>query len=313
MNNEHKIAPVMLVLCLILGVTSCSREGVKTKELVAAPVPDVIAQNKGNVIVALFGIPGCPGTDQAIPFLEEYSKTKPKGVVVCRVDVPFPGEKLDKARNISPNINYALDNDRAIAGRLEFFFYPTLYILDKDGIVRFAGGCEPDRVRTMVSEILSEGPSVEKKMYTPQLVNVGEIIPDIKMPDMEGKETSLSSLCSNYGSVLFFSSTACVFSVSALNDLEKLKKDFADKKFSRVIVSFGQGVNEVKGFYSEKSPGSIVVIDADKSVSTKYFGVPAVPFLYILDKDRKVLDRRPFAYDVAKTAISKAYGTDGCG
>ncbi|MDD4871191.1 MAG: hypothetical protein PHR77_11585, partial [Kiritimatiellae bacterium] len=52
---------------------------------------------------------------------------------------------------------------------------------------------------------------------------------------------------------------------------------------------------------------------ADKSVSTKYFGVPAVPFLYILDKDRKVLDRRPFAYDVAKTAIAKAYGTDGLG
>jgi hypothetical protein len=283
-------------------VASCAMGGGD----ISPSVPCIISQNKGNVIVALLGMQGCPGTEQATPFLAEFSRTKPEGVVVYRVDVPLQGKSLEKAENVSSSINYLVDNDGAIANWFEFFFYPTLYIMDRDGVVRFTGGCEPEKVRAMVSELLSEKPGSEKTMYTPPLVKVKEVIPNFRISDVNNKKTSLDALCASNGAILFFSATTCGFSVRALSGLETLKKDFKDDKLNYVIVSFGQDAKTVHDVYSRKSPGSIVIIDTDKSVSAKYFGVSAVPFFYVLNKNRVVMDRHPFVYETAKAAIAKA-------
>lgn len=301
-----------VVLCAVtMIVASCGPSGDRRPP----SVPDIVSRNKGNVIVALLGMEGCPGTEKATLFLSEFSKTKPDGVVVCRVDVPLRGRSLRKADNVSSNINYTIDNDRKSAAWFDFFFYPTLYIVDKDGVVRFTGGCEPEEVKAMVAEILSEAPCVKKKMYTLPLAKAGEVIPDFRIAGADNKEVSLGALCATNGAILFFSTTTCGFSISALDDLEKLKQDFK-KKFGCVIVSFGQDAETARDVYSNKSPGTIVVIDADKSVSRKHFGVSAVPFFYVLNKDRTVIGCGPFVYGSAKAALHRAFGTGrgtGCG
>lgn len=312
---------ILLVFCMIgLAVLdlSYSLGETETVKQIVKPIPasDVIMQNKGNVVVALLGMEGCPGTETATTFLADFSKTKPEGVRICRVDVPLPGRKVEKAGNVSSALEYLVDNDRTLARRLEFFFYPTLYIMDRDGVVRFSGGCDPDKVRMMATELASEPAGAEKKMYTPPLVRVGEIIPDFNIGDINGKEVSLGKLCGQDGAILFFGSTYCPFSLDATADLERLKKDFADRKLSYVVVSFGQTADKVREVYARETPGSVVVIDADKSVSGRQFGVSAVPFFYLLDKNRKVLDRCPFVYDSVKSAIVKAQGKangTGCG
>ena len=278
-------------------------------------IPDIVTQNKGKVIVALLGMEGCPGTEAATPFLAEYSKSGQNGVVVYRVDVPVRGKSLAKAKDIDPAINYVVDNKRAIADWVEFFFYPTLYIIDNNGAVRFSGGCEPEKVKTMVAEILRESPDAEKKMYTPPLARVGAVIPDFKINDIDNKETSLGAVCKDKGAILLFSATTCPFSVNALGDFEKLKKKHKDK-INFALVALGQDAATVRDVYSTKSPGSIVLIDSDKSASLKNFSVSAVPFFYVLNKDRKVVERRPFVYDMANAAISTALGKSsggGCG
>ena len=311
-----KVLTIAIIFSTPMTVASCgkqrtpsSRQAEETEKL--TPGSDMILRNRGKVIVALLGMQGCPGTEHATLFLEKYSKTRPEGVFACRIDVPVPGKRVERAGNISSSVNYALDDGRVIAGRLEFFFYPTLYILDREGLVRFAGGCEADRVEAMVSEILSEKPGMEKKMYSAPLAKVGDIIPDFKIPTAEGGETSMDALCKDSGAILYFSSTACGFSMEALADIERLKKNFASNRWEYAIISFGEDAKTIGNVYSEKSAGTKVVMDVDKSLSEKYFGVSAVPFFFVLDKNRKVVDRRPFVYETARAAIAKALGVAG--
>lgn len=308
-----------LLVAMAMLVSSCGLLGPNAGGTARpVPVPEVVAQNKGKVIVVLLGMEGCPGTEAATSFLTRYSKSKPEGVAVYRIDVPLRGKSLGPASNLDPALNYLVDGRRTAAAWFEFFFYPTLYIVNKDGVVRFAGGCEPEKVKAMVSEILCEKPDSEKKMYTPPLARVGSNIPDFKIMDLDGKETSLGSVCKDKGALLIFSSTTCPFSVNALDDFEKLKKRYG-RKTGFAIVAFGENAATVKSVYSEKSPGSTVLIDADKSLSTKYFSVSAVPFFYVLDKGRNVVERRPFVYDSARAGISMllggkaAGGSRGCG
>jgi peroxiredoxin len=202
-----------------------------------------------------------------------------------------------------------LDNDRIAAGKVEFFFYPTTYILDRDGEVRFAGECDIEKIKTMVAEISAEPAGAKKKMYTPKTLDVGSVAGDVSLPDADGRQVKLSSICTNGGAILFFSTTTCPFSVKALDDLERVKADFKTNKLSAVIVSFGQSAADVKALYAEKSPGSVILIDADKKISTDSFGVSAVPYFYVIGSDMKVAGRSPFVYDTARAAVAKAVGS----
>ncbi len=271
---------------------------------------DIISQNKGKVLVVLMGMEGCPGTEEATPFITEYSKSKPEGVAVCRIDVPPPGKKIGKASGISKDLSYVIDNDRTIADRLEFFFYPTTFVLDRDSVIRFSGDCRPDEIKKMVSEILAEKPGAEKKMYTPPLVKIGDSVPDFKISSAEGKEVLLKDVCGDNGAIIFFGAKSCPFSVAAVSDLAKLKQDFKDSRFNYAVMSFGEGPESFKDLYKEKLPGSIVMVDKDKSVSTGKFGVSAVPFFYVMDKDMKVVERKPFQYESARAAIAKSLGVE---
>mgnify|MGYP001608205999 CR=1 FL=1 len=311
MKNCDSTVLAVSLCAMALMMASCAMTGGKAA---VRPLPDLIGQNKGNVVVALLGMKGCQGTEKATAFLSEFSATKPAGVKVCRVDVPLQGRSLKRADNVGSGIDYRVDDRRTAAEWFEFFFYPTLYIVDREGVVRFAGDCEPEKVKDMVAGILSETSGAPKKMYTQPLVAVNETIPDFRIPDIDNKETSLSSLCKSNGVILLFSATTCGFSVDALSDLETLEKDFKCDKLGYVIVGFGQDANAVRDVYSKKSPGATVVIDADKSISAKHFGVSAVPFFYLLDQNRVVKDRRPFVYGTAKAAVAKALGKgDGAG
>jgi len=306
----------------VIGAVSCSNTAVnETKPIVRVdkPVspPDPVMNGKGSVVVALLGMAGCPGTEAATKFLSEFSATKKDGVKICRIDVPLAGKVLEPAGDIAASLEYVVDQDRKIADRLDFFFYPTLYIMDREGVVRFSGGCEPDKVKTMVAELVAEVPGATKKMYTQPSVKVGDMVEDFNIPNAEGTSVSLSDLCGDTGVMIFFGSTTCPFSMEAIDDLERLKKDYAAAKLAYAVVSFGQTADKVRDVYQQKTPGTRLVIDSDCSISKKYFGVAAVPFFCLLDKDLKVLGCGPFVYDSAKAAVAnqndRAAGATGAG
>ncbi len=244
-----------------------------------------------------------------MPFLTEYAKEKHEGLAVVRVDVPMQaGGSVREPASLDSELNYVVDSNRVVADKMEFFFYPTLYIVDKDGVVRYRGECEEEKIRKIVSEILTENPSSPKKMYTPPLLEIGSRVADFTGTTIGRKKTSLNKLKGKTATFLFFGATTCPFSVKAAGNLPALSSEFKTKGVGFVIVNFGQSANEIRSVYSEKAAGLTVIVDADSTISEKTFKVPAVPFFYVLDKDLKVLERKPFTVAAAKTAIGKNFG-----
>jgi len=114
----------------------------------AGSLQDILTQHRGQVLVLLLGRDGCPGTANATLVLDAYAAAQTKGIAVLRLDVSLPGEELKLAGKWSHGFNRLLDKDRRVADELEFFYYPTLYIFDREGIQRFAGGCDKDNSST---------------------------------------------------------------------------------------------------------------------------------------------------------------------
>jgi hypothetical protein len=88
----------------------------------------------------------------------------------------------------------ALDKDRKLAEKLDFFYYPTLYVFDRDSELRFAGGCDAQRLPEMVAEIAGEKPGAPKKMYSLTQPAAGAAAPAFSARSLDGKDVALESL-----------------------------------------------------------------------------------------------------------------------
>lgn len=272
-----------------------------------APV-DPLAGYRGKTLVLLMGMPGCAGTVKASGFLAEYSREKPEGVAVVRLDVAPPGDSLAEPKGGDAGFAHKLDRDRTVADRLEFFFYPTLYILDKDGKVRFRGGCEPDRVKEMVAEIAAERPGAPKRVYTPPLPAVGTAAAAFAGKDLGGKDVRLDMLRGKAATLLFFGSTACPYSKDAVSSLPALAAEFKGKGAAVAVVNIGQAPKAIRPFYARQAPRITVVADETSDIGEKKYGVRTVPFFYVLDKAGKIAARRPFTPGAARVALAKTLG-----
>ena len=267
----------------------------------------VLEQHRGQVLVLLLGMEGCSGTERATPMLAEFDRAKPAGVVVYRIDVPPPGRRIRPASNLPAGLNYAVDRDRALAMRLEFFFYPTFFILDREGEVRFSGGCEAASLRRMTEEILAEPRGSEKRFYTPQLARVGQLVPDMTVRTIAGAEVALHDLCDTNGVFVYFASSGCPFSREGLAAMEVVKQRFKASGLRFVAVGFGDTADECSSRLYGHSPGMVFLEDPEKILGGQ-FGVTGVPVFFILDKDLRVKERHPFTPDAATMALSHALG-----
>jgi thiol-disulfide isomerase/thioredoxin len=270
--------------------------------------PDVIARRRGKVLVLLLGMPGCPGTGRAAEFLAGYADTKPGGVALLHLDVPAPGDSLPVPEGGSDEFPHELDAGRRAAEWLEFFYYPTLYVLDAEGVERFQGGLEPGRFEEMVAAVLAEKPGDEKHVFTPPLPKVGSAAPEFSGSDLEGKPVTLAGLRGKKATLLFFGSPGCPFSAEATSALPPLAKEYGPKGAAVAVVDVGGSADEVRDFYTESAPGITVVADPERKISGGGYAVRGVPFFYVLDAGGKIAARKPFTAEAAAAELASALG-----
>jgi peroxiredoxin len=271
-------------------------------------VPEVISRHRGRVLILLLGMPGCPGTAKAAEFLGRYARTKPEGVALLHLDVPPPGRLLPAPEAGSDEFPHELDAGRKVADRLEFFYYPTLYVLDGEGRERYQGGCEPGRLEEMVAAILAEKPGDEKHVFTRPLPKVGSVAPDFSGEDLGGKAVTLAHLRGKKATLLFFGSPDCPFSADATSALPPLAKKFGPKGAAVAVVDVGGTADGVRDFYTESAPGITVVADPERKISDGGYAVRGVPFFYVLDAGGKIAARRPFTGAAATAELAGALG-----
>jgi peroxiredoxin len=267
----------------------------------------LLSTHKGRVLVLLLGMQDCPGTRAATEFLTGYAGEMPEGASVVRLDVPPPGGQLEEAGAAKLPFACGVDRDRLVASKLDFFYYPTLYILDRDGEVRFTGECDPERVPQMVAEILAERPGEPKHVYTPPLPAVGTAPPAFSGTTLDGETVTLDELRGQKATVLIFARTACSFTVEALPSMQQLANDFRDKEVTVVVVNGSEPAETIRLIYAGQAPGMTVIDDGTGEISASYSG-NAVPYSFVLDGEGRVAARMPYTFDDATRAVNELLG-----
>ena len=273
-----------------------------------APKADPLKAFEGNVLVLLMGKPGCPGTEKGTAFLRDYHRTKPDGVALARIDVPPPGGVIRKPADWHGLHAYAIDGDRALAERLDFFFYPTLYLFDRDGEMRYAGAFDPEALPELAEFLADEAPGAEKEMLSPVLPARGAVAEAFEGETDRGDHVTLGKLLGDKGTLLLFGSTTCPFSKAAVESVPGLTRSFASRGVNTVIVNVGVSEASLSTFYGSRAPGVPVIKDEDAYIGKELYGIQGVPFCFILDHEGKVTDRMPFDADSARNALSALFG-----
>jgi len=271
----------------------------------------------GRVLVLLLGMEGCNGTHAATEFLKKYVEQLPDGASIVRLDVPPPVGEFKTADAAKLPFACGIDKDRLIAEQLDFFYYPTLYIFDRDGELRFSGGCDPERVPQMVAEIAGEAPGgeapaaeaagAEKHTYTPPLPAVGTTAPAFTGTTLDGKTVALDELRGTNATVLIFAKTKCRFTMRAFPGMKQLADGFRDKGVSLAIVNRGEPVDVIRPIYAERAPGVTVVVDESREITNAY-SVTAAPFVFLLDAEGRIVARMPYTFDDATRAVNELLG-----
>jgi peroxiredoxin len=321
---KYLIIVACLVVTLAVGIfvlrPSETRNTVEKKtkpqpNAVASEITEsFLADHRGKVLVLLMGMESCPETKRMTPLLESFRKSQSDDVAVARVDVPPPGESLQPRGDWPYTYSYELDHNSVLARQLEFFYYPTLYVIDRDGEVRYAGGYEAEKLGSMVTAIVSEPRGLANKtMYTPPLPAVGTQAPDFVCMDIMGEKRELSSLLGKKATLLFFGSTSCPFSVKALADLRNLAATLGKDGLSVVVINKKEPADSVRKVYEAEEPNVPVVLDANGAICETY-GVKPVPFQFVLDSRGIITQRGPFTAANATNALTPLLGSSvsGC-
>jgi thiol-disulfide isomerase/thioredoxin len=268
---------------------------------------NLLEQSRGHVLVLLMGMEGCPGTQHGTEVLAEYAAKRPAGVTVVRVDAPPPAEELTPAPEWKHPYAYVLDARRELANRLEFFFYPTLYVLDGEGAVRYSGKLDLDDLQQMVREIQMERSGVQKKIFTPPLPPVGAPGAGFKTKRLDGSPVDLAGLRGPKGVFLYFTSTSCPFSVRGLPVMARLAERYKEKGVGFAVINKQEAVENVKKVCAENAPGIPAIVDTDASIC-KAYGVEPVPFFFVLDGKGAIAARKPFTPEAAQAALNRLLG-----
>jgi len=291
--------PVVLTLAALL-VAACGGEK-DPADPPAAPTFDSPAAfldaQAGKVVVLVMGMEGCANTMAASKALVAMAPDLPEDVATARIDAPPPGGTVDAVEGWKHAPWYGLDAEREVADRLDFFFYPTIYVLDREGGIRYAGGMEVAKLKEVVDAVRAEKPGDEKQIFTPPLVAIGDAGPAIGEFEFERDGPTL----------VFFNSVSCPFSTKALEELVDVELFFGKHDIQYVVVEISKQGAKAKKLHEDNEVSGDLVHDAQGAIGEAY-GVSAAPFFYVLDDTGTVTARAPYTALAAKQALGALLG-----
>jgi peroxiredoxin len=127
---------------------------------------------------------------------------------------------------------------------------------------------------------------------TPFDVSVGAEVEDFKLPDLDGKERSLSSLKGKQGTVLIFISVQCPVS-NAYNDrMEKLAMEYKARGINVIGINSNatESVAAAKQHAAESGFSFPILKDHGNKIADR-LGAQVTPEAYFLDEENRLLYR----------------------
>ncbi len=134
--------------------------------------------------------------------------------------------------------------------------------------------------------------SVKLKGY-----NVGDVVTDFSLKNVDGKMVSLKDYKNSRGFIIIFTSNTCSYSVAYEDKIINLDKKYKNKGFPVIainsndpVASPGDSHEKMQERAKEKSFTFPYLFDEDQNVLLK-FGVNKTPYAYVLEKrnDRMII------------------------
>ena len=311
----------LLIFCAVL-ISSCKKRE-DTFTYVSKPrkcIEPIRKKYPGQVLVLLFGREKCPGTKKATAVLDEYMKRKPEGVTVLRVDVPLPGQAFAPEGEWTHSFERTADPRRVIADQLSFFYYPTLYIFDKDAVLRFSGGCDLHEFPAVVKKIIAEKKGEKKRLFSKAMPAAGSSAPDFSAKTTDGLSVTLRSLSAEKGLCLFFTRASCSFSLKELDNMHSLIKPLESEGIATALIVQDEGKDALDPFLKYKE-SMIIIPDTGNTIFNKY-DVSVTPYFYFIDGCGKIFSHRSFTKGAVlntmtgylqETQIKDSFNVQGAG
>lgn len=167
-----------------------------------------------------------------------------------------------------------------------------------DEILAQAGGRPKNGGETKKSTPLAPPPSGSAEIAAVLLteqhrdmckVFVGDQMPEVELPDLDGDETKLSSLYGAAATVVYFWNDERALALAGLADLEHdVVKNFGDHGVQVVGIAVGETADDVRHRMADAEAEYPQLIDADRSAFLK-MGSEKLPRVYFLDSGGKIL------------------------
>ena len=123
-------------------------------------------------------------------------------------------------------------------------------------------------------------------------VNIGSIAPDWSLKTKEGETLSYYEDSDNKVSVILFWATWCPYCATLMPHLEVVYRKYRSKglKFYAIDIFEDGKLNPVEYFDSREFSYTLL-LDGDEVANT--YGVKGTPGLFVVDKDKKIIYKRP--------------------
>ncbi|MBD0369328.1 MAG: thioredoxin family protein [Pyrinomonadaceae bacterium] len=121
---------------------------------------------------------------------------------------------------------------------------------------------------------------------------VGSVVADFKLPDVDGKEHSLSSLKGKNGTALIFIGVQCPVSNAYNERMEKLAQDYKARGINVIGINANstESVTEVKAHASSHNLTFTILKDNGNKIADA-LGAGHTPEAYLLDTGNKIVYR----------------------
>ena len=228
----------------------------------------------GKQVMLLFTDPNCGPCNALLPEVGRWQEEHSEKLTVALISRGEVEENRTKAQEHALQ-NILLQEDWEVSERYQVGGTPSAVLVGPEGKVNSSVASGPDAIRGLVAPLLRPQAPI------PVTKKVGEVAPEVKLPDLEGNTIKLEDFRGEETLILFWN-PGCGFCQRMLRDLKELEENPPEGTPKLLVVSAGpEEANREMGL------ASAVVLDQQFAVG-RAFGASATPSGVLVDAKGKV-------------------------
>lgn len=225
-------------------------------------------------VMLIFTDPNCGPCNALLPDIGRWQEEHSEKLTVSLISRGDPKENRTKTSEHGVQ-HVLLQEDWEAAEAYKINGTPSAVLVMADGKVGSSVASGEEAIRSFVAHV------VRPQAPIPVTKRVGEVAPEVELPDLQGNTIDLADFRGEKAIVLFWN-PGCGFCQQILPDLQKWEQDPPEKAPKLLVVSAGpKEANEAMGLSSP------VVLDQQFSVG-RAFGVGGTPSAILVDEEGRI-------------------------